>query len=280
MARVEAVQVFTDDPNKGNLAGVVLDAEMLSDEAMQSIAYTVKASETSFVLPSRCADLRVRWFTPSNEVGICVHATIAAVGVWAESRGDQRHLFSVETKNAVLQVKREGANVFVNVPGYSLVNQVVDGAALVSLLGIGVDDFAGTPRVVRIYEDLELVVPLKSLSSLERLAPRLDTYTEICRLAGVTGMCLFARESYSGTHDVHMREFAPLYGYLEDPLCGMASGCVLTFLRSSGDDVHSLKVEQGQFCGTSGTILVRHDAATGAWIGGEYALGKSLEVRC
>lgn len=94
----------------------------------------------------------------------------------------------------------------------------------------------------------------------------------------MTGICLFARQSYSGAHDVHMREFAPLYGYLEDPLCGRASGCVLTFLRASDSSLSLLKVEQGQFCGTSGTIVARHDPETGIWIGGEYAIGEPLEV--
>lgn len=121
-------------------------------------------------------------------------------------------------------------------------------------------------------------MPVRQLSTLERLAPSVDKYSEICRSAGVTGICLFARQSYSGIHDVHMREFAPLYGYLEDPLCGMAAGCVLTFLRASGELVDFIKVEQGQFCGTSGTIFARHDPATGTWIGGEYTLGEALEV--
>ena len=99
MVRVEAVKVFTDNPRKGNLAGVVLDAGNLSDLTMQSIAHTVQASEASFVLPSAYADIRVRWFTPNNEVGICVHATIAAVGSWAQSTGDRRCCIDLQRRS-------------------------------------------------------------------------------------------------------------------------------------------------------------------------------------
>lgn len=279
MVRVEAAKVFTTESDKGNLAGVVLDAQSLSDREMQSIAHSVNASETSFILPSTLADLRVRWFTPNNEVGICVHATIAAVGAWAEFRKDQRSSFSVETRNSVLHAQREGTAIFINVPGYSVEDRKLDESKLCSSFGIGREDLEGPIGIIRIYEDLELIVPVKSLATLEGLNPSIEKYSEICRAAGVTGICLFARQSYSGAHDIHMREFAPLYGYLEDPLCGMASGCVLTYLRAAGQLVESIKVEQGHFCGTAGTIFARYDPQTGPWIGGECIFGKAIEVR-
>lgn len=78
---IHKVKSFSNNPHMGNLAGVVTNAENLTDVEMQQIAAKVGASETAFILPSKNADIRIRWFTPNTEVGMCVHATIAALGV-------------------------------------------------------------------------------------------------------------------------------------------------------------------------------------------------------
>lgn len=71
---------FSQYPNKGNPAGVVLGADQLSDSDMQSIAHEVGFNETVFVVASDKADLRLRYFTPGHEINLCGHATkIASV---------------------------------------------------------------------------------------------------------------------------------------------------------------------------------------------------------
>ncbi|HTR80671.1 MAG TPA: PhzF family phenazine biosynthesis isomerase, partial [Bacteroidota bacterium] len=77
---VKHVDAFTTTAFTGNPAAVVLEAEHLSEEQMQRIAREMNLPETAFVLPasSKQADLRIRWFTPTNEVDLCGHATIAS----------------------------------------------------------------------------------------------------------------------------------------------------------------------------------------------------------
>lgn len=70
---------FSKDPNKGNPAGVVLDASQMSEEKMQQIAHQVGFNEMAFILPSYEADMRLRYFTPGQEVDLCGHATVASV---------------------------------------------------------------------------------------------------------------------------------------------------------------------------------------------------------
>jgi trans-2,3-dihydro-3-hydroxyanthranilate isomerase len=74
------VDAFAERPFSGNVAGVVFDADGLSDSQMQRIASEIHASETAFL--SRGNDLHrpplVRWFTPAAEVGFCGHATLAS----------------------------------------------------------------------------------------------------------------------------------------------------------------------------------------------------------
>ena len=79
MITVHIVDAFTDKVDTGNRAGVVLEADALSETEMQKIAKFAGYSETAFVLSSDAQDhdVHVRYFTPSSEVPICGHATIA-----------------------------------------------------------------------------------------------------------------------------------------------------------------------------------------------------------
>ena len=90
------IDSFTRTPFRGNPAGVVLDADGLSEAQMQDIARELKHSETAFVLRPSSADhdVWVRFFTPAVEVPVCGHATIAAHYALAHARG--RYVFSVD----------------------------------------------------------------------------------------------------------------------------------------------------------------------------------------
>ncbi len=59
-----------------------------------------------------------------------------------------------------------------------------------------------------------------------------------------------------------------MYGYLEDPLCGMAAGAIATYINEK----NILRLEQGHFCGTKGTIIVEPEANGSMWIGGSYCI--------
>ncbi|MCB0334808.1 MAG: PhzF family phenazine biosynthesis protein, partial [Bdellovibrionales bacterium] len=74
---VFVVSAFGMNESGGNPAGIVLDAQGLSDSQMLQIAAEVGLSETAFLSPSDSCDFRLRFFTPVSEVGLCGHATIA-----------------------------------------------------------------------------------------------------------------------------------------------------------------------------------------------------------
>jgi len=81
------VDAFTDEPFRGNPAGVCILREKLDDAKMQSIAAEMNLSETAFALPLEGGPLKsvrnfsLRWFTPSVEVPLCGHATLATAAV-------------------------------------------------------------------------------------------------------------------------------------------------------------------------------------------------------
>src|SRR3954466_8368974 len=78
---------FTDTPEGGNPAGVVLDASALSDAEMQQIAADVGYSESAFVTTREDGVYGVRYFSPAMEVPFCGHATIATAVALAERDG-------------------------------------------------------------------------------------------------------------------------------------------------------------------------------------------------
>ena len=76
---VDCFEAFTTVPGKGNPAGVVFDADFLTEPQMQEIAKKVGFNETAFLVKSDKADLRIRYFTPGHEMNLCGHGTIAAI---------------------------------------------------------------------------------------------------------------------------------------------------------------------------------------------------------
>ena len=84
---------FTDTPDGGNPAGVVLDATGMSDAEMLAVAADVGFSETAFAIPRQDGDYDVRYFSPEVEVAFCGHATIATAVALAERLGPGRRVF-------------------------------------------------------------------------------------------------------------------------------------------------------------------------------------------
>ena len=102
---VYTINAFAKLPGGGNPAGIVLDADVLSESEMQQIAATVGFSETAFVSKSDIADLRVRFFTPVNEVNLCGHATIGLFTLLLQMKRLEPGTYKQETKAGVLPVE-------------------------------------------------------------------------------------------------------------------------------------------------------------------------------
>src|SRR5512142_258094 len=112
--RVKHVAAFTIHPFSGNPAGVVLDAKGLNDDEMQKMAREKNLPETAFILPPslKGADLQIRWFSPTMEIPLCGHATIASFHALAEEglegmSTQGQHYFKLQTKSGILPVRVE-----------------------------------------------------------------------------------------------------------------------------------------------------------------------------
>jgi PhzF family phenazine biosynthesis protein len=100
------VDAFAEKPFCGNPAGVCLLTKWLSDAAMQNIAAENNLSETAFLVP-RGGDYELRWFTPTIEIDLCGHATLASAFILFSETGLAGNVVRFHSRSGVLSVTRE-----------------------------------------------------------------------------------------------------------------------------------------------------------------------------
>mmetsp|Transcript_46308 Transcript_46308/g.72506 ORF Transcript_46308/g.72506 Transcript_46308/m.72506 type:complete len:285 (+) Transcript_46308:177-1031(+) len=218
------VDAFTTEPFRGNSAAVMrMDSGFLSDATLQAIAAENNLSETSFWKYKDGADadgevmeLDLRWFTPTMEVEICGHATLACAHVIFDE-SSQAKLLKFHTLSGVLQVsKLQDGRMQMIFPRYDL-EQRMD-------LIQGVTDSLGAPPLEVLWSEgkRDAIAVYESPSVVQNLRPDMrklgdQPYLAIIATASLTG----------GDHDFEYRFFAPRCGIDEDPVTGSAQ-CSLT----------------------------------------------------
>jgi predicted PhzF superfamily epimerase YddE/YHI9 len=115
--RLYQVDAFADRPFTGNPAAVVPLEAWLPDEILQAIAMENNLSETAFTIPSdnSDADYELRWFTPTVEVALCGHATLASGHVLI---GDRERVRFRTRQSGILEVARDGEGYAMTLPAY------------------------------------------------------------------------------------------------------------------------------------------------------------------
>lgn len=236
---VSIVDAFTRTPGVGNRAGVVLDAVGLDANAMQRIAAAVAASETAFVL-SRPGEspVRLRYFSPTEEIAFCGHATVASFHLLSESGllGRSGH-FRLDCAAGTYDVELEAVDdrhsrVWIVTPQFPWRESPLPAEALLPLLGGTAD------RVDRLLPILasgaRLFVPLLRREDVWALAPRAEALTAALRPQGIRGVLAFTRETKDASSVTHSRYFTPGGAGLEDPVTGSAHGPLAAYLVNHG----------------------------------------------
>ena len=247
------VDAFATRAFGGNPAGVVLDANGMSDAQMQLVAREFKHSETAFVLPSRQADYKIRFFTPAREVDLCGPATVATAWVLASEGRLKRGRAKQETNLGVLDLDIDRDRL--------MMEQLPPKSEAVELRR---DDLADLLGVETIHDSLPvqkastgvwvLVVPMPGEKEINLCQPR---FTELAALTielGVLGTHLFTIEADGS---LYARHFAPALGVNEDPVTGMANGALGGYLvlneLAKGPE---FRVRQGDALGRPGELTV------------------------
>ena len=206
------VDAFADTPLTGNPAAVMPLERWLDDGLMQAIASENNLSETAFTVPSERedADYELRWFTPTSEVELCGHATLAAGHVLIHSEP-----IRFATRFAgVLSVSREGELLELDMRAARL--SEVHEPALCRALGLPDSPVLAADG----YNDAS-IIEVANEAALRALEPDFAALRTIPRMAVVTAP--------GNAEDVASRVFVPYLGIDEDPVTGSAHAALATY---------------------------------------------------
>ena len=237
--------VFTDEPLHGNQLAVFTDARGLEAAQMQTIANEMNFAETTFILPPEQpdTDVRMRIFTPRNEMPMAGHPTIGSTFALAEigviKRAAKRFVFGLNVGAIPVAVEwTNGALLFawMTQPTPVFGPVVDDRAAVATVLGLEEADLAAGLPVQAVSCGVPfLVVPLRDRASVDRAvsaAAGSGRWTQACGLN--LPIYLFAIGGPSSAETAYSRMFAPGFGILEDPATGAACGPLGCYLVKHG----------------------------------------------
>ncbi|UUY06595.1 PhzF family phenazine biosynthesis protein [Pseudomonas sp. J452] len=202
------IDAFTSRPFSGNPAMVYRLDAWLADSLMQQIAAEHNLAETAFVVREG-AVWHIRWFTPTTEVPLCGHATLATAHVLFELYGEPGERLDFICRSGALSVAREAGRLVLDFPAL----QAAEVAVSVEL-----EQALGVP-VLAARQGNELLAVLESEQAVRACQPDMKA---LARLPGL-GVIVTAAGLQ---HDFVSRYFAPAIGIDEDPVTG-STHCLL-----------------------------------------------------
>ncbi len=247
---VHVVQAFVDGQLGGNPAGVVVDANDLTESQKLDIARQIRLSETAFVSRSAVASLKLEFFTPSRQIAHCGHATVATFCLLKQLGMLENGEHSKETIDGLRKVLLKGNQAFMeqNRPNYQYLDSNTDEQSRV-LKSVGmneVDLLTGYGPCIVGTGNRFMLIPVNSIDNLNKLMTNHDLISEISEENDLIGYYVFTPMTHKTGRDASARMFAPRYGIQEEAGTGMAAGPLACFLHDKMNlKKSSVLIEQG-----------------------------------
>jgi len=272
--RVFQVDAFTSQRFCGNPAGVVLDADALSERDMQQLARELNNGDTAFLLRPDAPDhdLRVRFFTPRREAVFVGHATLAAHAVlaWLQLAPRRRQ----KQNSGLVEVDTFAGNpprIAIRQPpprlGRMLEPQELE-AVLVALSLKHADLDPRCPPMIAGHGSTRLLLGVLEPAVLGRVQPDLARLSALSAQIGAPGYFLFTLQPSQAAVFSEARMFCPALGIDEDPVSGNAHALLGAYLlhhqliapaaTDSASDSETLEFTgaQGKYLGRPGRVTV------------------------
>jgi len=222
--RFVQVDAFTSEPYRGNPAAVCVLTHPMDDARMQSIAREMNLSETAFLhrRPDRSFDLR--WFTPSVEVALCGHATLASAhALWEAGQLAATEVAQFHTKSGVLTATRAGDWIELNFPA-TPPEPCAAPDGLADALGVA-PVFVGKSR-------FDYLVEVGGEDIVRNVSPDSHRLKQL----PVRGVMVTSAATTLPGVDFVSRFFAPGSGIDEDPVTGSAHCCLTPYWSAKFGD--------------------------------------------
>ena len=297
---VYIVNAFTHNDMGGNKAGVVIDCDNLSSNDMAAIAKEVNLSETAFVIKSKCADYdyEVRFFTPSTEVDLCGHATIATFYTLAKLGFIKPNTNPVKLKQktlaGILDIEvyfdeDKVSYVLMTQTNPNFYSYIDDEKELCDILGIskedaGIEGYQLKPMIISTGLK-DIMFPVKSLDALKRITPDFQALKKYTDKLNLVGLHAFSLETENPESSVATRNFGPSVGIDEESATGTSNGALCAYIMKHNildfKDTLTISCEQGYYMNNPSEIICKGQAVHNDYIikvGGVGSIEKTIEV--
>lgn len=243
------VDAFTRHAFAGNPAAVYVLEDWLDDERLQAIAAEHNLAETAFVVPDSASSGHLRWFTPTCEVELCGHATLATAHVLLTERTDFAAPLTFTTEQAgELYVEQTDGRLWLDLPADAPTPCDDDLSAVARALGATPDQWQIASNYMAVFASPDAVAALTpDFAALARA------------LAGTNRGVIATAPADAGqaddeTIDVVSRYFAPAHGINEDPVTGSAH---CTLAPYWGKRLNKTALSARQISARGGTLACR-----------------------
>jgi len=212
--RLRTVDAFAERPFTGNPAAILVLDETPPDDWMAAVARETNLSDTGFVIREDVpdADFRLRWFTPTVEIDLCGHATLASAHCLFEDGYDGPIRFA--TRSGILTVERQAdGSLAMDFPAWLSTEHEPARDAVADAIGAHVESTALTTN------GAFLLALMPDEAVVRDLHPDLDA---VAMLSASVGLIPTAQADPEAVYDFVSRVFAPQAGIPEDPVTGSA----------------------------------------------------------
>ncbi|MCH5278885.1 MAG: PhzF family phenazine biosynthesis protein [Christensenellaceae bacterium] len=267
---IYVASAFSKNGSGGNKAGVVINEADLTAAQKLSIARELGYSETAFVLNSSAADYKLEYYTPTDEVPLCGHATIAAFYILKLLNMLEKQDYKIETKAGILRIHvKENGMIFMeqNCPecfevlkpdmfAGCLEDLFIDNSLPIQIISTGLKD---------------IMLPIDTMEHLEGLTPDFEVMTDLSMEKDVVGVHAFTLTKDSNVTAI-CRNFAPLYGIDEESATGTSNCALACYLFKYYKKKTQYVFEQGHNLGEVSRIEVNieyhDDVIDSVFVGG------------
>ena len=247
------VDAFTNQAFKGNPAAVCVLPTAQDDQWMQLVAQEMNLSETAFVI-KQDQEYSLRWFTPTTEVPLCGHATLASAHVlWTEGYASTGQSLNFRTKSGLLTANYRNDWIELDFPA----NRSQDIPLITKL-----QDALGVPLKTVLYNSLGYLVEINSPEQVEQLQPNFSLLKQL-PISNVIVTSLAANDSQ---YDFVSRFFAPGLGVDEDPVTGAAHCCLAPYWRERLQKDNFLAYQASR---RGGVVKINYDGGDRVFLQGQ-----------
>ena len=264
------VDAFTKNRFKGNPAGVIVNADELTENEMQLIARELNNSETAFLFSpdNNLCDGVIRYFTPTTEVPTCGHATIAAMYAKAVHENLDSCILKYKTKIGILPFEihklSNDYKVTMTQGAFKIEDSIdtLNKKKLLKALGLKKEDLnPNCPIKIASTGHSKVMIGINERHRLDELQPDFPELKSISKLIDCKGYFVFCIEAGSEIL-AHGRMFAPAIGINEDPVTGNANGPLGGYLVHhdlvpTDSDLFQFRGKQGVRINRAGIIDVK-----------------------